>query len=63
MIILILALIFGAAVLVFTIRSFNKAKVAGTDTKLITILKLILMFEALLYVVIFAFVFFKTLVM
>jgi len=63
MFILILALIFGAAVLYFTIRSYNNAKERGGDSKLITILRLVLLAEALIYVVIFAFVFLKTLFM
>ncbi len=63
MFILILALIFGAAVLYFTIRSYNKAKENGGSSKLITILRFVVMAESLLYVVLFAFVFLKTLFM
>lgn len=63
MFILILALIFGAAVLYFTIRSFNRAKESGGDSKLVSILRFVVMGEALIYVVLFAFVFIKTLFM
>ena len=63
MFILILALIFGAAVLYFTIRSYNRAKGSGGDSKLINILKLVVLAESILYVVLFAFVFLKTLFM
>ncbi len=63
MFILILTLLFGAAVLWFTLRSYNKAKINGGDSKLVSILRLVVMFEALLYMVIFIFVFLKTLFM
>ena len=63
MFILILALVFGAAVLYFTIRSFNKAKENGGDSRLVSILRYVVMAEALIYVVLFAFVFIKTLFM
>lgn len=63
MFILILALIFGAAVLYFTIRSFNRAKESGGDSKLVSILRLVVLGEALIYVVLFAFVFIKTIFM
>lgn len=63
MFILILALIFGAAVLFLTIRSFNRAKENGGDSKLVSILRYVVMAEALIYVVLFAFVFIKTLFM
>lgn len=63
MIILILALIFGLAVLLFSIYSFKKAKRNGSSGKVLTVLKLLVMFEALVYTVIFAYVFVKTLLM
>lgn len=63
MFILILALVFGAAVLYFTIRSYNIAKENGSDSRLITVLKLVVLAESLVYVVLFAFVFLKTLFM
>ena len=63
MFILILALIFGAAVLFLTIRSFNRAKENGGSSKLVSILRYVVMAEALIYVVLFAFVFIKTLFM
>lgn len=63
MFILILALVFGAAVLYFTIRSYNTAKENGSDSRLITVLKLVVLAESLIYVVLFAFVFLKTLFM
>ena len=63
MFILILALVFGAAVLYFSIRSYNNAKESGRDSKFISILRLVVMAEALIYVVLFAFVFIKTLFM
>lgn len=63
MFILILALIFGAAVLYLTINSYNRAKESGSDSKLIKILKLVVIAESLIYVVLFAFVLMKTLFM
>ena len=63
MIILILALIFGIAVFIFTLRSYNKGKEAGTDSKLVKILKLAVLLITLVYIVLFVFVFLKTLFM
>lgn len=63
MFILILTLIFGAAVLLFTLRSYNNAKANGGDSKLVSILRLAVLFVTLLYMVVFAFVFLKTLFM
>lgn len=63
MFILILTLIFGAAVLWFTLRSYNNAKANGGSNKLVSILRLVVLFEAVLYMVVFLFVFLKTLFM
>ena len=62
MIILILTLLFGAAVLAFSLYSLKKAKKAA-DSKLITILRLVVIFEALIYLLVFGYVFFKTILM
>ena len=62
MFIIILALLFGVAVLFYTKKCIDKAKASG-DTKLAKILKLVVLAEALLYTVIFIFVFLKTLFM
>ena len=63
MIILILALIFGVAVFIFTLNSFNKAKKKDGGSKLVTVLRLLVLFEALVYIAVFVFVFMKTLIM
>ncbi|MDO4746071.1 MAG: hypothetical protein Q4B18_05925 [Bacillota bacterium] len=63
MIILILALIFGVAVFIFTLTRFNKAKAQGNDSKVVKALRLLVLFEALVYIAIFVFVFIKTLFM
>lgn len=62
MIILILALLFGAAVLAFSLYSFKKAK-KNSNSRLVSVLRLVVMFEALVYLLIFVYVFFKTLIM
>lgn len=62
MIILILTLLFGAAVLAFSLYSLKKAK-KNADGRLVTILRLIVIFEALVYLLIFVYVFFKTILM
>ena len=63
MFILILALLFGAAVLVYTKKSLDKAQAANSDSKLVRILKLVVLGEVLLYLLLFIFVFLKTLFM
>ena len=63
MFILILALLFGAAVLVYTKKSLENAKKENSDSKAVRILKLVVFGEALLYTVLFIFVFLKTLFM
>lgn len=62
MIILILTLLFGATVLAFSLYSLKKAK-KNADNKMITVLRLVVIFEALVYLLIFAYVFFKTILM
>lgn len=62
MIILILTLLFGAAVLAFSLYSLKKVK-KNADSKMITVLRLVVIFEALVYLLIFAYVFFKTILM
>lgn len=62
MIILILTLLFGAAVLAFSLYSLKKAK-KNADGRLVTILRLVVIFEALVYLLIFVYVFFKTILM
>ena len=63
MIILILALIFGLAVLVFSIHSLKRAKGKDGSSKIVTTLKLIVIFEALVYIAVFAYVFMRTMIM
>lgn len=63
MFILILALLFGAAVLVYTLKSLNRAKEANGDAKIVKVLKMIVLAEALIYCLLFVFVFLKTLFM
>lgn len=63
MIILILTLIFGLAVLIFTAISLKKAKEKKTNGKIVTILKLVVLVETLVYLGLFVFVFIKTLMM
>ena len=62
MIILILTLLFGTAVLAFSLYSLKKVK-KNADSKMITVLRLVVIFEALVYLLIFAYVFFKTILM
>lgn len=63
MIILILTLLFGAAVLAFSLKSLNKAKKNDSSDKVVTILKLVVIFEALVYLLIFGYVFLRTIFM
>lgn len=63
MIILILALIFGVAVLAFSIAGLAKAKRNGSQGKVLTILRALVAIEAIVYIALFIFVFVKTLVM
>lgn len=62
MFILILALLFGAAVLAFSLYSFKKAK-KSNNSRLVSVLRLVVMFETLVYLLIFVYVFLKTLIM
>lgn len=63
MVLLILVLIFGLAVFIFSIYSFKRAKRNGSSSKVLKVLKLIVIFEALVYMAIFAYVFIRTLQM
>ena len=62
MIILILTLLFGAAVLAFSLYSLKKVN-KNADSKMITVLRLVVIFEAIVYLLIFGYVFFKTILM
>jgi len=63
MFILILALLFGIAVIAFTVAHLKKIKKNGGSSKLINILKLVVFGEAVIYTLLFVFVFIKTLIM
>ena len=62
MFIIILALLFGIAVLFYTKKCLDKAQASG-ESKLAKILKYVVFAEALLYTVLFIFIFLKTLFM
>ena len=63
MIILILALLFGAAVLYFTAKSLKSAKANGSPSKIIYILKAAVLVETIIYLILFVLVFLRTLIM
>lgn len=60
--ILILALLFGVAVMVFLIVSMARNKKAG-NSKLVTVLKIIIAVETIIYLAVFVIVFIKTMAM
>ena len=62
MILLFLALIFGIAVMVFLIISIARGKRAG-NSRLVTVLKVIVTVEAAVFTVIFVIVLIKTMAM
>lgn len=62
MILLILALLFGIAVMAFLIISMVRGRKAG-NSKLVKVLKIILMVEAAVYIAVFVIVFIKTMAM
>lgn len=63
MIILILALIFGLAVLAFSAAGLVKSKRSGAQGKVITILRALVGVEAIVYIALFIFVLIKTIAM
>lgn len=63
MIILILALIFGLAVLAFSVAGLVRAKRSGSQNKVVTILRVLVAVEAIVYIALFIFVFVRTLIM
>lgn len=63
MVILILTLIFGLAVLIFSLYSLKRAKRKGGSSKAVTVLKFIVIFETLVYLAVFTYVFIRTLLM
>lgn len=63
MIILVLALIFGAAVAIFLISSIVWAKRRGKSSKLLLVLKLVVLIETIAFLVLFVVVLLKTMAM
>ncbi len=62
MILLILALIFGIAVMAFLVVSMVRGRKNG-NSRLVNILKIILMIEAAVFLIVFVIVFIRTLAM
>lgn len=63
MILLILALIFGLAVLIFLVASIGWARRKGKRSKLITTLKIIVLIETVAFLALFVVVLMRTMAM
>lgn len=63
MILLVLALIFGAVVAIFLIASMIWAKRRGKSSKLLLVLKLIVLLETVAFLILFVVVLLKTMAM
>lgn len=63
MIILILALIFGLAVMIFLVASMGWARRKGKKSKLLLILKIIVLIETIAFIAVFVMVLLRTMAM